>query len=82
MPDALDLLADEIAARSAPKIAAKLLEVLPAQANPLFTVKQAAAHTGLSQTTIRDLVKAGALKKAAGLKDTRIRRSVLDAYGK
>lgn len=75
----LDPILEAIAERLAEKTAARLLEQ---PQDKLMTVTEAALYSGLSRQTIRNLVKSGDLKKAKGLKDTRLRRSVLDEYGK
>lgn len=86
MSDALSALADEVARLAVPRIAeAVVAEVgrqLRYQDDPLMTVLEASAHSGLSQTKIRELVRAKVLKKAPGMDEIRIRRSILDAYGK
>lgn len=84
--NALETLADELVAKAGPKLAAAVLaEVrtqLRYQDDPLMTVKQASAHTGLSTQKLYDLINAGVIKKAPGMTEIRVRRSNLDAYGK
>lgn len=86
MGNAIDMLSDELVANAGPKLVAHVVKEfgkhLQQAENRIMTVRQAAAHTGLSQTKIRDLVTAGLLKRAPGFAEIRIRQSVLDAYGK
>jgi excisionase family DNA binding protein len=75
----LDPILESVADRIAAMVAAKLADK---PADKLMTVTEAAAYLGCSKQQIRNLVKLGELKKARGFTDTRLRRSVLDAYGK
>lgn len=50
--------------------------------DPLMTVAECAAELGLGKSTIRKLVNLGVLKRAPGLTEIMIRKSVLDSYGK
>lgn len=83
--DLLDKLTDELAeqvvAKIGPKLIAYLDERRTKQDDPLFTIKQAAAHLGKSPNTIRRLVECGEIVPARGIAEINIRRSVLDKYG-
>lgn len=82
MPSAeetIDSLLDALALRLAPKLA---VQIAAAPADRLMTVRESAAYLGCSPQQVRNLVKANLLKTAKGFKDTRIKRSTLDAYGK
>jgi hypothetical protein len=87
MSAALDQLADELAAKvveiAAPALLAKLDErASAARPDPLLTVAQSSKHSGLTVKNIRLLIEQGYIAKAPGLLETKIRQSVLDAYGK
>ena len=78
----VDGLARELAVKGAANIVAEVAKQGAAKADdPLLSVVQAASRLGLSETTVRTLTKAGILKRARGLRDIRIRQSVVDRYG-
>lgn len=77
-----DSLADQVIAKLGPKPIAYLDEQrLKPEENPLLTVREAGQRLGLGETKVRELVELGALHRAPGLLEIRIRQSVVDAYG-
>lgn len=75
-------LAEDLAKRGAEKIVAQVAAQAKLKAeNPLMSVRECAEHLGLSESKTRDLVNAGLIKKAPGLKEIRVRKSELDKYG-
>lgn len=77
-----DQLAAEVVARVTPALLEKLDErALAARPDPLLTVPKSAKYLGISNREMYALVNGGHILKAPGLLETKIRRSVLDAYG-
>lgn len=81
----LDALVEGLAAELATKGADKIIAEVDARrkakaSDPLLTVREAAEDTGLSESSIRNLVSAGIIPKAKGLAEIRIRKSQLDKY--
>jgi len=77
-----DSLADQVIAKLGPKLIAFLDERrVEKKDDPLLTVAEIAKKLHLGETTVRQLVATGALKKAKDLREIRVRESVVDAYG-
>lgn len=78
----IDSLVEQVLARLGPR----LIEWLDARRiekkeDPLLTVREIAKKLRLGETTVRQLVDTGALIKAPGLLEIRVRESVVDNYG-
>lgn len=86
MSAALEQLSEEFVALVAPRLVDVLVAAMAArpmvQTDPLLTVTECAKRIGVGRDKIYELVKAGALLKAPGIREIRIRQSILDAYGK
>lgn len=76
---ALDPILEAVADRIAALVVSKTTE---APVDRLMTITQAAEYLGCSKQQVRNLVKAKLLTTARGFTDIRIKRSILDAYGK
>lgn len=73
--------ARDIAQRVSDELIARLEKrCRPSAADPLLTVKQAAAVLAVSPSTTRQLVAAGELMRAPGMTEIRIRSSVVASY--
>lgn len=76
-------LADEVLAALKPKLTTELLRAAKElSADPLLSITQAARELGVSRATMQRLYDSGAFKRVPGLREVRIRRSTLSAYGK
>jgi excisionase family DNA binding protein len=83
MSPATEALADELAAAVLEKVKAGLGSMLAApQDDPALSVSEAAKVLGISPTTMRNLINNGIIHRCPGISEMRVRRSVLNAYGK
>ena len=82
----LDAFAEEMAELVVQKAGPKLLAWLDRQRtvknDPLMTVAEVATELKLSKNKVYELVSSERLKRAPGLEDIRIRKSVVDAFGR
>ncbi len=82
----MDLNADQLLDALAECLGERILTVLekrrPKTDDPLLTVKEIAARLRIGETSVRQIINSGALKRAKGISDMRVRESVVNAYGK
>lgn len=78
--DSLDTFLDALADRLAAKVNAKPAAV--EDGDPLLNARDAAKRLKMGTKKLYALVEDGQIKRAKGYSVVRIRRSVLDAYGK
>lgn len=79
---AISVLPDAFVAIAGPKLLKFFEDHYRSKDDPLLTCKEAGDLVGLSDTTIRHLVSIGRIHRAPDLAEIRIKRSVLDQYGK
>lgn len=81
--DLIDQFADKVAAVLGPKLLAFFKQngtgIAP---DKLLSIPKAAKQLGISETKLRELVDVGAIMRAPGITEIRIRQSELDSYGK
>lgn len=78
--EALNAVLNEFAALLAPKVA-EALKSTQSNPNELLTVPQIAKEFRISPRKVRALIRGKALKRVPDLKEMRVKRSVVDAYG-
>lgn len=77
-----DALAEEVAAKVGPKLVGYVDDLrVVTNRNQLLTVSEVAKYLRVSKRTVHHLVKIGALQRAPGIGQIRIKQSVVDAYG-
>lgn len=72
--------ARDIAAEIKPELLAQIQAQVPS--NKVLSIANAAVYLGVSDSTVRKLIKSGELQTVPGIKNKRILQSVLDAFGK
>ena len=80
---ALETLSEMIAKQTVEQMLKRMPQSLvEAEADPLLSAARGAKLIGLSETTVRQLMKAGRIECAPGLNELRARKSAFQAYGK
>lgn len=80
-PSAIQLLAADLVREAGPLLVEWLKDNGVAAPNELLTVPQIAKELRLSPATVRNLINAGALHRAPDLREMRVKRSEVNAYG-
>jgi excisionase family DNA binding protein len=70
----------------AQSLAKRAMEIIAEQKfkpepDPLLNTEEIAAELNISKSKTRELVATGHLRRAKGITDIRVRKSVVDAYG-
>lgn len=78
----LDPILEAFAKKLAPLVAAELAQAPGNNPNELLTVPKISQILGISPAKTRILIRGKELRRAPGLSEMRVKRSVVDAYGK
>lgn len=79
-PEAFQPFIDALADALAPRVAAKMGETTN-NPNQLMTVPQIAKELRLSHAAVRNLINAGTLHRAPDIREMRVKRSEVNAFG-
>jgi hypothetical protein len=77
----LDPILEAFARKLAPLVAEAMREQDPKNPNELMTVPRIAKELTISPGKVRMLIRSKALKRVPDLKEMRVKRSVVDAFG-
>ncbi len=77
-----DEMADAVLAKLGPKFIAWIEKHYAVKHDPLLTVAEVAKELSLSKDKVYELVHSERIKRASGITEIRIRKSVVDAFGK